>query len=120
MQQPPRWIEASCQMVKFAESRAVCASESEERRLLYGIVRRLCLCHCTIRPESFVVYPSVRHRPHRLLVSLSHQSPAYLDEDYPITIDVTNEDDRELDITADVLLQPTEIDNASMDHVSTY
>jgi hypothetical protein len=71
----------------------------------------------TNRPEPFVACHSVKYRPHRLLVSLSHQSPAYLDEEYPITIVIANEDDRELDIMADVLLQPTEIDNAGTDSV---
>ncbi|KAJ7030012.1 Gryzun, putative trafficking through golgi-domain-containing protein [Mycena alexandri] len=52
----------------------------------------------------------IRHRPHSILMSLSHKAPAYLDEDYPILIEVTNADDRELEVTADVLLQPTEID----------
>jgi hypothetical protein len=47
-------------------------------------------------------------------MSLSHKSPAYLDEDYPILIEVTNADDRELEVMADVLLQPTEIDGAGM------
>jgi trafficking protein particle complex subunit 11 len=45
-------------------------------------------------------------------VSFDHQSPAYLDEEYPITIDITNTDNQELDIVVDVLLQPTEIDHA--------
>lgn len=55
----------------------------------------------------------VRHRPHQLLVSLSHQSPALLDEEYPIIIDITNADSRELDVVVDVLLMPTDIDHAS-------
>lgn len=55
----------------------------------------------------------VRHRPHLLQVSLSHQAPAFLDEEYPIVISVTNGDDRDMDITVDVLLQPTDIDHAS-------
>ncbi|KAI9511510.1 Gryzun, putative trafficking through golgi-domain-containing protein [Russula earlei] len=54
----------------------------------------------------------VRYRPHRLQVSVEHQSPAYLDEEYPIVIGVNNEDDRPLDVLLDVLLQPTEIDEA--------
>jgi trafficking protein particle complex subunit 11 len=37
-----------------------------------------------------------------------------LDEVYPIIIEVTNEDDRELDVTIDVLLQPTETDDTGM------
>ncbi|KAG0708617.1 Gryzun, putative trafficking through golgi-domain-containing protein [Suillus ampliporus] len=55
----------------------------------------------------------VRHRPHELSVSLSHQAPALLDEEYPIVIDITNVDERHLDIVVDVLLQPTEIDQAA-------
>jgi trafficking protein particle complex subunit 11 len=54
----------------------------------------------------------VRYRPHRVRVSLIHQSPAYLDEEYPIVIGITNEDDRPLDVVLDILLQPTEIDEA--------
>ncbi|KAJ6497565.1 Gryzun, putative trafficking through golgi-domain-containing protein [Mycena sanguinolenta] len=53
---------------------------------------------------------TIRHRPHNILMTLSHKGPAYLDEDYPILVEVTNTDDRELELTADVLLQPTEID----------
>ncbi|KII95624.1 hypothetical protein PLICRDRAFT_662357 [Plicaturopsis crispa FD-325 SS-3] len=55
---------------------------------------------------------TVRHRPHNLRVSVTHNAPAYLDEEYPILIDITNEDDRELDIAVDVLLQPSDIDHA--------
>ncbi|KAL0955838.1 hypothetical protein HGRIS_002040 [Hohenbuehelia grisea] len=54
----------------------------------------------------------VQHRPHNVVMTISHQSPAYLGEDYPITVEVSNADDRELDVNMDVLLQPTEIDNA--------
>jgi hypothetical protein len=43
-------------------------------------------------------------------MSLSQMAPAYINEDYPIVVEVTNADDRELEVTADVLLQPTEID----------
>lgn len=54
-----------------------------------------------------------RHRPHELAVSLSHQAPALLDEEYPIAIDITNVDERHLDVVVDVLLQPTEVDQAT-------
>ncbi|KAG6382017.1 Gryzun, putative trafficking through golgi-domain-containing protein [Boletus reticuloceps] len=54
----------------------------------------------------------VRHRPHQFSVSFSHQEPALLDEAYPIVIEITNTDDRALDIVVDVLLQPTEVDEA--------
>ena len=56
----------------------------------------------------------MRYRPHSLQVSLTHQSPAYLDEEYPIVISVINDDYRTLDILIDVLLQPTDIDEAGM------
>lgn len=55
----------------------------------------------------------VRHRPHELAVSLSHQAPALLDEEYPIVIDITNVGERHLDVIVDVLLQPTEVDQAA-------
>jgi hypothetical protein len=55
---------------------------------------------------------SVSYRPHSLNASLMHQTPAYLDEEYPIVISITNEDDRALDVILDILLQPSEIDEA--------
>jgi hypothetical protein len=55
---------------------------------------------------------TVSYRPHSLSVSLTHQVPAYLDEEYPIVIGITNEDDRALDVILDILLQPSEIDEA--------
>ncbi|KAG2132301.1 Gryzun, putative trafficking through golgi-domain-containing protein [Suillus bovinus] len=55
----------------------------------------------------------IRHRPHQLAVSLSHQAPALLDEEYPIVIAITNVDERYLDVVVDVLLQPTEVDKAA-------
>ncbi|KAI0061971.1 hypothetical protein BV25DRAFT_1805032 [Artomyces pyxidatus] len=57
----------------------------------------------------------VRHQPHQLQVTLSHRGPAYLDEEYPIVIDITNSDERALEVVLDVLLQPTEIDEAIND-----
>lgn len=47
-----------------------------------------------------------------MILSFTHQDPAYVDEEYPILIDVANMDDRDLDIIVDVLLQPSEIDDA--------
>ena len=47
-------------------------------------------------------------------ISFNHEGPAYLDQDYPITIEVTNTDIRDLDIVVNILLQPTEIDDAGM------
>ena len=55
---------------------------------------------------------SVRHRPHQLWASFSHQEPALLDEAYSIVVEITNTDDRALDVVVDVLLQPTEVDEA--------
>ncbi|KAG6879137.1 hypothetical protein C0992_004954 [Termitomyces sp. T32_za158] len=55
---------------------------------------------------------SVKHRSHTLEVSLSHESPAYLDEEYPITIGITNIDSRPFDVVVNVLIPPTEIDDA--------
>ncbi|KAK0459106.1 Gryzun, putative trafficking through golgi-domain-containing protein [Desarmillaria tabescens] len=54
----------------------------------------------------------VRHRPHNVLLSFTHHAPACIDEVYPIVIKVTNADNRELEVTMDVLLQPTEVDDA--------
>ncbi|KAF8549955.1 hypothetical protein OG21DRAFT_1420431 [Imleria badia] len=62
--------------------------------------------------DTFSFLVSVRHRPHQLSISFSHQQPALLDEAYPIEVEITNTDDRTLDMVVDVLLQPTEVDEA--------
>lgn len=54
----------------------------------------------------------VKPRPHLFNVSVIHHEPGFLDEDYPIVIEVVNHDDRDLEVMADVLLQPTDIDYA--------
>jgi len=46
-------------------------------------------------------------------ISIQHQAPAFLDESYPIAIEVTNTDDKDLEVIFDVLLQPTDVDSAS-------
>ena len=58
----------------------------------------------------------VRSRPHKLHVLISQSGPAYLDEEYPITIKITNADDKELDVTFDVILHPPEDDSSGMVH----
>ncbi|KAH9942206.1 Foie gras liver health family 1-domain-containing protein [Epithele typhae] len=54
----------------------------------------------------------VRFRPHQIQVTIVHEGPAYLGEEFPIEINVTNVDDRELDVVVDVLLQPSDIDES--------
>jgi len=54
----------------------------------------------------------VKHREHLLKVVFNHNAPAYLDEDYPVEIEITNIDTRELEVAIDLLLQPTEVDDA--------
>lgn len=73
------------------------------------------LLSCTFDTHLYRIAPdipscSVKNRPHQVYASFSHSVPAYLDETYPISIDVTNQDDRELEITLDILLQPGEDD----------
>ncbi|KAH8087832.1 Gryzun, putative trafficking through golgi-domain-containing protein [Cristinia sonorae] len=58
---------------------------------------------------------TVQNRPHRVSVAVAHNSPAYLGEDYPVTLDITNLDDRELNVVVDVLLHPLEVEHASSD-----
>ncbi len=60
--------------------------------------------------------PSVKHRQHQVSVSIQHEAPAYLDENYPITIEVTNFDSKDFDVTLDILLQPTDVDGAGKKH----
>ncbi|KAF9268549.1 hypothetical protein L218DRAFT_852654 [Marasmius fiardii PR-910] len=55
---------------------------------------------------------NVKHRPHKVAVSVTHRQPAYLNENYPITVQITNVDDRELDVVVEVLLLPSDLDYA--------
>ena len=57
--------------------------------------------------DFFVFFFRVKRRPHNVEVTFSHDAPAFFDEHYPITINVANLDDRDLDIVVDVLLQPS-------------
>ena len=61
---------------------------------------------------NMILFTRVRSRPHRLHVLISHSGPAYLDEECPITIKITNVDDKELDVTFDVMLHPPEDDSS--------
>ena len=62
----------------------------------------------------FIFFRSVNHRAHQLKISFHHEAPAYLDQDYPITVEVTNTDVRDLGVVVNILLQPTEIDDAGI------
>ena len=53
----------------------------------------------------------VRPKPHQISITIKHQSPAYLNEEYPIIIEVESEDERQLDIVIDILLHPPEDDS---------
>ncbi|KAF9529733.1 glutathione transferase omega-1 [Crepidotus variabilis] len=59
-------------------------------------------CHSTM----------VKYRTHHVHVIFRHHAPAYVDEDYPVEIEITNTDTRKLDVVVNFLLQPTEIDDA--------
>lgn len=50
----------------------------------------------------------MKHRLHQITVGFAHQVPAYLDEPYSISVDVTNKDEKDLNFTLDALLQPGE------------
>lgn len=63
---------------------------------------------------SFIFFERANHRAHQLEISFHHEAPAYLDQDYPINVKVTNADICDLDVIVNILLQPTEIDDAGM------
>lgn len=74
---------------------------------------------CLVGPPHFIPmsredasFVTVKYRPHNVLLSISHEVPAYIDEEYPIQIDVRNEDARDLEIVIDILLLPSEYDEA--------
>jgi hypothetical protein len=52
--------------------------------------------------------PRAQFRPHRLHISFKHDEPALIDEQYSVIIEITNEDDEDLQIDIDALLQPSE------------
>ena len=56
----------------------------------------------------------VKHRTHHLKLGFHHHAPAYLDEDYPIEIEVTNTDTRNLHVSISLLLQPLAIEDVGM------
>jgi hypothetical protein len=56
----------------------------------------------------------VKHRAHHLKLAFHHHAPAYLDEDYPVGIEITNTDSRDLQVVLSFLLQPPEIDDAGV------
>lgn len=47
-------------------------------------------------------------------ISFKHHSPSFLDESCPITVVVTNNDEKELQFTLDVLLQPGDDDSGNV------
>ncbi|KAH9915858.1 Gryzun, putative trafficking through golgi-domain-containing protein [Fomitopsis serialis] len=59
----------------------------------------------------------VRHRPHKVQVSVTYNAPAYIGEEFPITIDVSNQDDKEMEMVVDALLQPTEFDELGENYI---
>ncbi|KAI9062346.1 hypothetical protein FKP32DRAFT_1593495 [Trametes sanguinea] len=74
---------------------------------------------CSVDPPRFIPIRredhsavKVRWRSHQVQVAISHDGPALIGEEFPIEIRISNDDDRELDVVLDVLLQPTEIDEA--------
>lgn len=52
----------------------------------------------------------VRPRPHDIVVQFLHAAPALVGEQYPIAIQVRNNDSRTFAIAGDFLLQPAEND----------
>ena len=79
---------------------------------------------CSVDPPRFVpirredhTTVKVRWRNHRIQVAISHDGPAYIGEEFPLEINITNEDARELAVVLDVRLQPTEIDEAGASYV---
>ncbi|KAI0753080.1 Foie gras liver health family 1-domain-containing protein [Daedaleopsis nitida] len=73
---------------------------------------------CSVSPPRYVPMRRedhssvrVRYRSHRVQVAIEHDGPAFIGEEFPIEINVTNQDDRELDFIIDVLLQPTELED---------
>lgn len=63
---------------------------------------------------------SVLPKPHLLHVKVNHPEPAYLDERYPLSIEISNVDDRELDTVVDVLLHPAEDESGKWPNFITY
>ncbi|KZT72294.1 hypothetical protein DAEQUDRAFT_722961 [Daedalea quercina L-15889] len=60
---------------------------------------------------------AVRHRPHKVEVSVTYNPPAYIGEEFPITIGVSNQDDKEMEMVVDALLQPTEFDELGENYI---
>ncbi|TFY61713.1 hypothetical protein EVJ58_g4338 [Rhodofomes roseus] len=59
----------------------------------------------------------VRHRPHKVQVSVTYNAPAYIGEEFPITVGVSNQDDKEMEMIVDALLQPAELDELGENYI---
>jgi len=57
------------------------------------------------------LYFSVITKPHDYHITISHEEPAYINERYPIIIEVANLEERDLEVVMDVLLQPSDDDD---------
>ncbi|KZT58702.1 hypothetical protein CALCODRAFT_432256 [Calocera cornea HHB12733] len=62
-------------------------------------------------PEDSRTTCHVIVKPHDFHITISHEEPAYINERYPITIEVANLEERDLEAVIDVLLQPSEDDD---------
>ncbi|EKM81164.1 hypothetical protein AGABI1DRAFT_37866 [Agaricus bisporus var. burnettii JB137-S8] len=55
---------------------------------------------------------TVKSRSYQVDISLRHDAPALVDESYPIIIEIKNTDNTDLVVKVDILLQPTDADEA--------
>ncbi|KAI0724685.1 Gryzun, putative trafficking through golgi-domain-containing protein [Fomitopsis betulina] len=74
------------------------------------------LAYIPVRRDQYSAV-TVRHRPHKVHVSVTYNAPAYIGEEFPIVIDVSNQDDKELEMVVDALLQPTEYDELGENYI---
>lgn len=79
---------------------------------------RPCMPHPSRAYSSLTSLCSVKPRPHQVFVSIQHQAPALVDENYPIVVEIMNADDTDLEVKLDILLQPTDADGAGKEDLS--
>lgn len=95
---PARWATSAKQPFTFIPIRHL-----EPSTCVYVILMNHSWCiinHSTI-------FDSTAFRPHVFSTRFQHSDPAYLNERFAIDVELTNQDDQDLEFVVDVLMQPT-------------
>lgn len=77
-------------------------------------MRVSCAFLCAVSFLALTTICSVRVRELNLVVDVIYTAPAYLDEEFAISVSVVNNDALEIDTVLDILLQPGADDSRTL------